>query len=336
MKIFLAYASEDRGSAEQIYFALSGDGHKVFFDRTSLPAGSDFNARIRRAIGESGLMVFLISEDSVASSAYTLTELSFAEKKWPHPAGRVVPVMARPTPLDRVPNYLKAVTILEPRGDVPAEVADAVRSTLDSRSPLARAGSALTAHWQAVLLLAVALPTLGILLIRGGLIAPTEMSSDILVQQLASVQQQLRTLQATTSATEAEIARMKENASRLEPEARTELNREFVSELSTRVTPSELGLDQEAVDKILFDSSKTPEDKVALLTMVSMKELDARIERQAAYINANQDNPAVSVDVETMKLKRLIDKRSQAFDNLRQIIDKYNSTAKGIIESIGR
>ncbi|CAN0599418.1 unnamed protein product [Laminaria digitata] len=37
-----------------------------------------------------------------------------------------------------------------------------------------------------------------------------------------------------------------------------------------------------------------------------------------------------------MKLKRMIDKRGQMFDMLRQIIDKYNETAKGIIQSIGR
>ena len=43
-----------------------------------------------------------------------------------------------------------------------------------------------------------------------------------------------------------------------------------------------------------------------------------------------------SVDVETMKLKRMIDKRSQMFDMLRSIIDKYNETAKNIIQSIGR
>jgi len=43
-----------------------------------------------------------------------------------------------------------------------------------------------------------------------------------------------------------------------------------------------------------------------------------------------------SMDVETMKLKRMIDKRSQMFDILRSIIDKYNETAKNIITSIGR
>ncbi len=47
-------------------------------------------------------------------------------------------------------------------------------------------------------------------------------------------------------------------------------------------------------------------------------------------------NNSPSIDVETMKLKRMIDKRGQMFDMLRQIIDKYNETAKGIIQSIGR
>ena len=37
-----------------------------------------------------------------------------------------------------------------------------------------------------------------------------------------------------------------------------------------------------------------------------------------------------------MKLKRTIDKRSQMFDSLRQIIDKYNETAKNMIQAIGR
>ena len=43
-----------------------------------------------------------------------------------------------------------------------------------------------------------------------------------------------------------------------------------------------------------------------------------------------------SIDVETMKLQRMVTKRQQMFDMLRQIIDKYNETAKGIIQSIGR
>jgi hypothetical protein len=132
---------------------------------------------------------------------------------------------------------------------------------------------------------------------------------------------------------------------------------------------------QAEIDSVLRDPSLTVEDKVTLMIMLIMKKMDEDIERQAQYINAiqqqqsnrgqtgetggtggkfgkggspatgglvggqgggldNQSSP--SIDVETMKLKRMIDKRSQMFDMLRQIIDKYNQTAKGIIDSIGR
>ncbi len=117
---------------------------------------------------------------------------------------------------------------------------------------------------------------------------------------------------------------------------------------------------------LLADPSLTVEDKVTLLIMLIMKKMDKDIERQAQYINSiqqqqssrepgggagqagfnaggpfggvqgEQGGNSPSIDVETMKLKRLIDKRSQMFDMLRQIIDKYNQTAKGIIDSIGR
>jgi hypothetical protein len=113
------------------------------------------------------------------------------------------------------------------------------------------------------------------------------------------------------------------------------------------------------VSAVLADPSLTVEDKVTLMIMLIMKKMDKDIEKQANYINSLQqqqnggqggfpggatgpggggggDGSSPSIDVETMKLKRLIDKRSQMFDMLRQIIDKYNQTAKGIIDSMGR
>jgi len=123
MKIFLSYASEDKDAAERIYLGLEKANHQVFFDRTDLPAGSDFDSRIRDAIGESELFIFLISPDSVAKFSYALTELKIAREKWRNPVGRVLPVMIRETGYDLIPNYLKAITVLEPEGNVSAEVA---------------------------------------------------------------------------------------------------------------------------------------------------------------------------------------------------------------------
>jgi hypothetical protein len=121
MKIFLSYASEDRPTAEAIAFSLRERGHDVFLDRDGLRVGEGFDKSIEQAVNKSNIFIFLISPDSVAEGRYTLTELTFARQKWPSPSGHVLPVRVRATSLDQIPSYLKAVTILEPDGNVAAE-----------------------------------------------------------------------------------------------------------------------------------------------------------------------------------------------------------------------
>jgi hypothetical protein len=89
-------------------------------------------------------------------------------------------------------------------------------------------------------------------------------------------------------------------------------------------------------EAILEDPTLTLEDKLTLTRMMLIQKLDDDIAEQTRRVNALQNSSSTghSIDVETMKLKRLIDKRSQTFDMLRQIIDKYNETAKGIIDSM--
>src|ERR1700752_541582 len=122
MKIFLSHASEDKNVAERIYLALINAGHQVFFDRTGVQGGDDFNAHIQKNIKKCELLIFLISPDSVAKSSYALTELKFARDKWPHPHSHILPVVVRQTSYEAIPEYLKAVTILEPEGNTAAEV----------------------------------------------------------------------------------------------------------------------------------------------------------------------------------------------------------------------
>lgn len=126
MHVFLSYASEDRQLAEQIQLSLIGDGHTVFFDQESLPAGGDYQKRIRDAVKVSDCFVFLISPDSVAPRSFALTELGYARELWPHPKERVIPVLLRNINWDTIPNYLKAVTILEPKGNLAAEIVSAI------------------------------------------------------------------------------------------------------------------------------------------------------------------------------------------------------------------
>jgi HEAT repeat protein len=123
MKIFLSYASEQSELAKEIALALRAENHTVFFDRSSLASSEPYNADIRKAIENSQLFVFLISPHSVTAGRYTLTELDFAERKWPRPWGYVLSVMVMPTPKADIPSYLRAGTVLQPSGNVAATIA---------------------------------------------------------------------------------------------------------------------------------------------------------------------------------------------------------------------
>jgi hypothetical protein len=134
--VFVSYANEDKIIADRVVLSLRGRGLKVFLDKDDPPAGGSYDERIHQAIRSSAAFVFLISPASVGDGRYTLTELKFAREKWPHPGKSVLPVMIAPTDLRQVPEYLKAVTILEPHGNLAAEVSAAVAAQLQgSLSP---------------------------------------------------------------------------------------------------------------------------------------------------------------------------------------------------------
>lgn len=124
MRIFLSHASEDRNTAEQIHLILLNAGHRVSFDRAGIQGGDDFHTWIQKHIKECELLIFLISPDSVARSSYALTELKFAQRKWPNPRGHLLPVIVRQTSPESIPGYLKHVSILEPEGNTAAEVCE--------------------------------------------------------------------------------------------------------------------------------------------------------------------------------------------------------------------
>lgn len=144
MKVFLSYASQDRPVAEAINRALLDQGHDVFFDRDDLPPGEEFHIRIRHAIEQSDLFVFLVSENAIDPGSYTLNELDIAEKSLRRASGHLLPVMLQPVAFDRLPPFVKSVTVLETPGNVPAAVADAVhRIDLERRRALlVKAGGA--------------------------------------------------------------------------------------------------------------------------------------------------------------------------------------------------
>jgi len=179
MKIFLSYASEQRELAEAVQLGLRGQGHEVFFDHDALGVGSNYLTRIADEVQRSDLLVFLISPESVAQGRYTLSELDLARRRWPHPQGRVMPVLAAPTPYQAIPQYLKAVSVLEPKGNIVADVVHALQfdmpqpqaeDTVDDGRSVSSFTRTRSASWIRATVIAIALPLLvfglGLLLVR--------------------------------------------------------------------------------------------------------------------------------------------------------------------------
>jgi hypothetical protein len=156
LKIFLSYPSEARDVAERVNIALLALGHDVFFDRDDLAPGREYDQAIARSIAASDLFVFLITPQSVTAGRYTLTELGLAQRKWPAPGGRVLPVMLRPTEISTVPAYLRAVSFLVPSGEVVAETVHAVRSLLDGLPLTTRVGHGMRSRTAVAALVAIA------------------------------------------------------------------------------------------------------------------------------------------------------------------------------------
>ena len=153
MQIFISYSSKYRDICDRLQLALEADGrHQVFVDRSELTPGRPFDETLREGIKTCDLLLFLLSPESVAPGSYALAELSMARQRWRHPGGHVLPVKVAPVPKEAIPAYLRAVTILEPLGDVVAETVAAV----DNVQPPSRRGRMLA-------LLAVALFVAGAL-----------------------------------------------------------------------------------------------------------------------------------------------------------------------------
>jgi hypothetical protein len=126
-RVFVSYAAERNALAERLALTLMAMGYAVFHDRQRIAAGEPFTAPILDALDRCDLLVFLISPAAVARGHFALSELGAARGRWPHPAGRVLPVMVDKIPIDTLPAYLQVTSILQPEGDVVADTVYEVR-----------------------------------------------------------------------------------------------------------------------------------------------------------------------------------------------------------------
>lgn len=240
MRIFISYSSRYRELCERLQLALEADGrHRVFVDRAELAAGKPYDETLRNGIEDCDLFLFLVSPESVAAGSYTLAELNMAKARWRHPGGRVLPVKVAPTPLADIPPYLRAVTLLEPQGDVVAETVAAIAAI---RPPVRRARVIAGVGFGAILAVVIAAAGYGYW--------QKQRAADAEVAMLTSAAQQLceaknhavawqRYEEAVTRYPKRESLRLAREACGMRwlREIRVEAGKETFTDIVNRVTP---------------------------------------------------------------------------------------------------
>jgi len=123
MHVFISYSHNQQKRARDIEAALRAAGHDPFLDTKTLPPGEEYNARIRRAIDDADLFLFLATADSLRPDSWAVTELEWAHVKWPNPSGRIMPVMLERLDPTALPPWLRPITALrDDEGNLEARV----------------------------------------------------------------------------------------------------------------------------------------------------------------------------------------------------------------------
>lgn len=347
-RVFICYRrSETAAMAGRVHdhlrLRLGDDG--VFKDVYSMTAGRDFREHVRHALARSDVVLLFIGsewlhatdkserrrldnpEDLVRQEAEQALELGIP----------VIPVLVEDVEMpeaDELPPSLQRVAYLHGTRlrdadfdydlgrlcDAIAEVCGTVDDRGSRRRYLFLAGGV-------ALVIAVAAVALGVQHLLGG-------ADDTDPQDVAALQQRLEAMEAQAKRLESQLLVLSGSDRRgsLVPLVREELATGAAGETFTPRFRAEV--DEILNDRALGDDAKA--DRLTPAITGEFRDFDAQIERQAQLVNSLQESGSPEVDVETLKLKRMIDRRSQMFGMLRQIIDRYNQTAKGIIDSIGR
>ena len=155
--IFISYPSESFKLAEEVSQALTNQGYEVFFDKTTLVAGDDYNDVIRRNIAGSGMMIVLLASGALRDNSYVLSEVNIAKEVWPAAKGKVLPFLIDHTlDLNKLPAYVRSVHIVKVEGNstaaILAEVTKLAGKRFSARQKMATSvaaavGTAALGYW---------------------------------------------------------------------------------------------------------------------------------------------------------------------------------------------
>ena len=124
-RVFLSYADSDRPLAKTLAKDLHAAGFAVWSDHEVLP-GDNWARKVADALEESEAMVVIVSP-AAAKSKWVRREVEFALGS-PRYAGRLIPVVAKPTREMWILSKLHPVSVKKAKGEVSQQVIEALEA----------------------------------------------------------------------------------------------------------------------------------------------------------------------------------------------------------------
>ncbi|GMV34476.1 MAG: toll/interleukin-1 receptor domain-containing protein [Chloroflexi bacterium CFX1] len=101
LKIFLSYASEDRGKASELHSHLLSLGAAPWLDVENLLPGQDWKMEIAKALDEADLVLLCLSNHSISREGYVQKEMRLAlDRALEIPPGEIFLIPARFEPVE--------------------------------------------------------------------------------------------------------------------------------------------------------------------------------------------------------------------------------------------
>jgi TIR domain len=135
--VFVAHAADAKDFGRRLAARLTAAGLTVFFDERSLEAGTPFDPAIERAVKSCRAFLFVASQGSTGATAYSLTELGWAEES----RRKIFTLLAEGHDDVVLPPELDPFVTIGTRGDRIAQAVSLLRGSLRRRvHPTAIAG----------------------------------------------------------------------------------------------------------------------------------------------------------------------------------------------------
>lgn len=108
-RIFISYSSKDQEIADQLFGQLRQSGHPVWLNTDSIPKGEHWYDEMVKGLGETDLLILVVSHDAIASKWVTEEWKTFLKM-----GKRIIPVLHKEC---KVPQAIKKLEMIKTADD---------------------------------------------------------------------------------------------------------------------------------------------------------------------------------------------------------------------------